>query len=178
MTKGRRTTPTPEDLKLWQEVTRSVAPLAERPSGESAPRSRDEKPAQPAGSVKRATRTTAAPALSPIDRRTVSRLRRGTASIDVRIDLHGMTQAAAHGRLKRFLREAQTDGVQLALVITGKGRRRGDDDALGDERGVLRRMVPLWLAAAELRPYVVGFGEAGPAHGGVGALYVRIRRKR
>jgi DNA-nicking Smr family endonuclease len=36
----------------------------------------------------------------------------------------------------------------------------------------------MWLASAEMRPFVVGFGEAGPAHGGAGALYVRIRRGR
>ena len=59
--------------------------------------------------------------------------------------------------------------------ITGKGRPASED---GEERGVLRRAVPTWLAAAETRPYVVGFGEAAPPHGGSGALYVRIRRAR
>ena len=100
----------------------------------------------------------------------------GTLAIDARIDLHGMTQQAAHGRLVRFLKEAQADGVRLALVITGKGRP--GDGGFGGERGVLRRSVPLWLSGAEMRPYVVGFGEAAPPHGGTGALYVRIRRAR
>jgi DNA-nicking Smr family endonuclease len=43
---------------------------------------------------------------------------------------------------------------------------------------VLRRAVPLWLALPELRPLVIGFEEAASAHGGAGALYVRIRRSR
>jgi DNA-nicking Smr family endonuclease len=34
----------------------------------------------------------------------------------------------------------------------------------------------MWLAAPRLRPIVVGFDEAGPTHGGGGALYVRLRR--
>jgi len=43
---------------------------------------------------------------------------------------------------------------------------------------VLRRQVPLWLRSAELREIVIGFDWAHAAHGGEGALYVRIRRRR
>ena len=43
---------------------------------------------------------------------------------------------------------------------------------------MLRRQVPLWLRLPEFRPYVVGFEDAHAAHGGQGALYVRIRRAR
>jgi DNA-nicking Smr family endonuclease len=61
-------------------------------------------------------------------------------------------------------------------VVTGKG---GPAPALfGEERGVLRRMVPHWLRLSELRPLVLGFEEAEQRHGGAGALYVRLRRLR
>jgi DNA-nicking Smr family endonuclease len=43
---------------------------------------------------------------------------------------------------------------------------------------VLRRQVPEWLRLPEFRGYVVGFEDAHTRHGGAGALYVRIRRKR
>jgi DNA-nicking Smr family endonuclease len=46
------------------------------------------------------------------------------------------------------------------------------------ERGVLRRRVPQWLAEPGLRGIVIGFEEAHRSHGGGGALYVRIRKKR
>ncbi len=105
-----------------------------------------------------------------MDRRTRSRLTRGVVAIDMRIDLHGLTQIAAEGRLKRFLHDAQGAGAKVVLVITGKGA------ADGGERGVLRRMTPHWLSSADMRAVVVGFEEASPAHGGTGALYVRIRR--
>jgi DNA-nicking Smr family endonuclease len=58
------------------------------------------------------------------------------------------------------------------LVITGKGGR--SDGA----RGVLRRQVPQWLGLPEFRAYVVGFEDAHVAHGGEGALYVRIRKNK
>jgi DNA-nicking Smr family endonuclease len=58
----------------------------------------------------------------------------------------------------------------LVLVITGKGR--------GGEVGVLRRQVPQWLSLPEFRSFVIGFEDAHIAHGGEGAIYVRVRRSR
>ena len=57
--------------------------------------------------------------------------------------------------------------ARLVLVITGKGR--------GGEPGVLRRQVPQWLGLPEFRTLVIGFEDAHVAHGGEGALYVRLR---
>jgi DNA-nicking Smr family endonuclease len=181
VSRGRRP-PTPDELRLWAEVAKTVAPLGDRspPDAPASPEPAPERAATPAAlaAPRASRRTTAAPALADLDRRTVSRLSRGTVAIDARIDLHGMTQQAAHGRLVRFLREAQAGGARLVLVITGKGRPGAEADYGRDERGVLRRAVPDWLSAAEMRPFVVGFGEAAVAHGGAGALYVRIRRAR
>src|SRR5262249_28765825 len=117
-------------------------------------------------------RTFRAPALSPILRKERQRLARGNAAIDARIDLHGMTQAEAHGALRRLLRRSQADGAKFVLVITGKGA----PDASRGERGVLRRQVPMWLALPEFRRYVLGFDVADTGHGGEGALYVRLRK--
>jgi DNA-nicking Smr family endonuclease len=46
------------------------------------------------------------------------------------------------------------------------------------ERGILRRAVPRWLNEPDLRPLILGFAQAQPAHGGAGAFYVLLRRKR
>jgi DNA-nicking Smr family endonuclease len=100
------------------------------------------------------------------------RVARGAQSIDGRIDLHGMTQAEAHDALLGFMRSRQTRGCKLVLVITGKGA--SGDAASG--RGVLKRMVPLWLEMPELRSIVVGYESASVRHGGEGALYVRLRK--
>ena len=61
----------------------------------------------------------------------------------------------------------------LVLVITGKGARAAEG-----ERGVLKRQVPHWLGLPEFRALVIGFEDAHIAHGGEGALYVRVRRAR
>ncbi len=117
------------------------------------------------------------PSLAPLGRRLRARVARGKEAIDARIDLHGLTQAQAHSALLHFLRGASARDKRLVLVITGKGSKnlgaRGDG-----ERGVLKRQVPQWLGLPEFRSFVIGFEDAHVAHGGEGALYVRIRRTR
>jgi DNA-nicking Smr family endonuclease len=117
------------------------------------------------------------PPLAPLEKRLRQRLARGSEAIDRRIDLHGLTQSDAHRALSRFLHSAQAGGAKTVLVVTGKGARSADGDLLA-ERGVLRRLVPQWLAQPENREIVLAFETAHAAHGGTGALYVRLRRAR
>jgi len=176
---GKRRLLSYDERVLWTMVTKSIDPLhAALPEAETEePPSRGPvKPARmkpvgaeppvPAAAVKRP------PPLTPLGRRARQRVARGREAIDARFDLHGLTQAEAHAALTRFLRSASGRGARLVLIITGKGRS-GDS-----ERGVLRRQVPHWLALPDLRDLVIGFEEAHVAHGGEGALYVRLRRQR
>jgi DNA-nicking Smr family endonuclease len=174
---------TADEHALWSHVTRSVAPLRRRrpvPKPEAAAEESEQQPPRPAPPAP-VLRTPAPrptprpPGLAPIDRRLKQKLARGREGIDRSIDLHGLTQAEAHAALVRFLRNARADGARLVLVITGKGGRSDDFTV---DRGVLRRQVPLWLRSAELRDSVIGFDWAHAAHGGEGALYVRIRKSR
>ena len=178
--KSRRRKLSEEERALWQHYAHSIAPLARRESAglqtNKAPPAEDKHSPStpiraPAPAGARAIRS--APPLEALDRRQKQRLARGAQPIDARIDLHGKTQGEAHGALLRFLRKAQRDGAKFALVITGKGSRTRLDR---DDHGVLKRQVPHWLTLPELRPYVVGFEGAHVAHGGEGALYVRIRK--
>lgn len=179
--KGKRLTQ--EDLELWQGVLRSVKPMRRRvmpaETGEVAlkePPSRKPaaRPLSPAAIPVKPAPSKGPPAIAPIEKRLKQKLARGGKTIDARLDLHGHSQAEAHDALFRFLRRTQSRGGRVALVITGKGGR--DSGGLGG--GVLRRSVPMWLALPEFRALVIGFDAAAPAHGGDGALYVRIRRVR
>ena len=114
--------------------------------------------------------------LAPIERRLKRELARGRGGIDGAIDLHGLNQAEAHQALRGFLRYSQARGAKLVIVVTGKGGPLDEPAPHGGERGVLRRLAPHWLREPDLRPIVLGFEEAGRAHGGSGALYVRLRR--
>lgn len=173
--------PTPEDRALWDTVAKSVKPLkrpVEDAAGEATPPSprTDKSTTGPMPSAV-GRRSADPPRLAPLDRRLKARIGKGTVAINARVDLHGLTQAEAHQLLRRFLADSQAADAKLVLVITGKGRP-DDAQALGEQRGVLRRLVPIWLASAELRSFVVGYEVAGRSHGGEGALYVRIRSGR
>jgi DNA-nicking Smr family endonuclease len=142
--------------------------VATPPSGlPPAPVAKREKPKPPPGVLV---------PLGGLDRKTLTRLGRGSTAIDARIDLHGMTQDAAHHRLLRFLEAARGEGARIVLVITGKGAPDGPEFG-GAGRGILRRAVPAWLASAPFRLHVSGYESAGRRHGGEGALYVRLRRR-
>jgi DNA-nicking Smr family endonuclease len=168
-----------EEIELWREVAKSVAPrkgaLLPSPRRRAvATKVQIASPPSPAAQVKP---TRLAPALAPLEKRLKRRLSRGGAQPDDVIDLHGMTEAEAHRALRGFLVHAQGRGDRLALVITGKGEYRGEASPLWSQQpGVLRRLTPHWLRASDLRPIVIGFEEAGRGHGGAGALYVRLRK--
>lgn len=171
-----------EEKRLWAAIKRTAEPLAPQPVPEEPIEAEPVKrppAAVPQKPVVPETRTPKRmpPAAGPLDRRTVSRLSRGQSSVDSRIDLHGLTQAAAHDRLLRFVEDAQARGDRIVLVITGKGN--GGASASGTPvRGVLRQAVPHWIGSAAFKPFVAGISEAGRRHGGAGAIYIRIRRRR
>jgi DNA-nicking Smr family endonuclease len=183
MTSGdgkRRRLLSQEERVLWTAVTKSIAPLREA----AAPGIDDAADkGMPARALKRAVKAVATapslpekkspPPLVPLGRRMKQRVARGKDEIDGRLDLHGLTQSEAHAALFRFLRTASSRGARLVLVITGKGARAAEG-----ERGVLKRQVPHWLGLPEFRALVIGFEDAHIAHGGEGALYVRVRRAR
>ena len=182
---GRRRVLSKDERVLWTTVTRSIEPLRASPVLAPEPEPAAVAAAVPArpAAAKRAKAPAPAPAmpasppLAPLGRRMRRSVARGKEAIDARLDLHGLTQSEAHAALLRFLRNASARDKRLVLVITGKGSK--NFGARGDgERGLLKRQVPQWLTLPEFRSLVIGFEDAHVTHGGEGALYVRIRRKR
>jgi DNA-nicking Smr family endonuclease len=187
---SRRRRLSDEEEALWSGVARSIKPLRQtkaraKPPDHPSPAIKstsipDPHPARRATPV--AERPEKPPPLAPPDRRFKQRVANGRTPIDGRLDLHGFTQKDAHAALLRFLQGAQAAGAKVVLVVTGKGTLRRPP-ARGNysetsEPGVLRRRVPMWLSLPEFRPFVVSVEDAHIAHGGQGALYVRLRRIR
>src|SRR5579871_515649 len=110
----------------------------------------------------------------PIPARPVApaeRLKRGRRAVEAQLDLHGLTQPEAHRRLTEFVESCYRDGRRCLLIVTGRG--------LGpDGPGVLKASVPRWLTETSLRQRVLAVATAQPRHGGAGALYVLLRRRR
>jgi len=187
MTEDRKRRPSrrlsADEHALWKTVTRAIKPLATGRPVEGIPDQAgragnpQQTPSHGKSTAPFASRKSAQQPLAPLERRLRQRLAKGNERIDRRLDLHGLTQREAHDALAHFLRSAQSEGARIVLVVTGKGARGAERDPFS-ERGVLRRLVPQWLKGSEFRNLVVGFEAAHVGHGGTGALYVQLRRRR
>lgn len=185
-----------EDRAAWEQTAGTVEPLPRRhrpwkrapidtdaPPSADALKPRDRTPSKAPRPAAAPARRDEPPPFAEIGRRETRKLGAGRITIDARVDLHGMTQAQAHGALRRFLFAAYEERARWVLVITGKGARKGSGDDAGfdyapRETGVLRRNVPLWLREPDLHAIVVGFRAATQGHGGDGALYIQVRQRR
>jgi DNA-nicking Smr family endonuclease len=101
------------------------------------------------------------------------RLSRGLVQPDASLDLHGHNLATAHALLDNRLERAIASGARLLLLITGKPRAAG-----AEKRGAIRAAVGDWLAASRHAADIAAVRNAHPRHGGAGALYLILRRKR
>ena len=173
-----------EDRALWARVNRDTEPLRRAqpraPTGESRPEPPVAKPARPTKRAPPPRAPSPPPKPKPppslahgdiagLDKRSAERMRRGKLPIEGRLDLHGHTQDQARRELAAFLARAQAAGKRCVIVITGRG-----DITQGG--GVLRAQVPSWLNEPENRARVLAFDYAQPRHGGLGALYVLLRK--
>ena len=99
-------------------------------------------------------------------------LRRGEYEPMRKIDLHGLTVPEALRKLKSWIFEARADGVRCGLIITGRGHH--SDGGIG----VLQQEVPQALQESPLSTHLLAFATAIPRHGGPGALYVLLRKRK
>jgi len=105
-------------------------------------------------------------------------MKRGKLVPEARLDLHGLTLERAHPALVSFILRSQAQGLRLVLVITGKGKERDEGGPMPVRRGVLRHQVPQWLSMPPTHQAVLQVAQAHIGHGGGGAYYVYLRRRR
>ncbi len=174
----------PEEGALWARVIASVRPIERRAAraiqpprpkavpGPVAVRAPSPVRAQPPAppSVK------ATPPADTLDGGWDRRLARGTVAPDLSVDLHGHTLASAYAVLDSGLERAIRGGARVMLLVTGKPPRVRAEG--GPVRGAIRAAVGDWLAASRHADAIAAVRGAHPRHGGAGALYIILRRKR
>jgi DNA-nicking Smr family endonuclease len=165
----------PEEKLLWTRVVESVRPYHAPPEGHAP----DPAPESDAPAPRAAPRPAAAPARpktigSTLDGSWDRRLGRGLVQPDAVLDLHGHNLATAWDLLDSRLESAIASGARVLLLITGKPPDR--ERPAG--RGRIRAAVGDWLAASRHAAGIAAVRGAHPRHGGAGALYIVLRRKR
>lgn len=168
-----------EERALWAKVIETV-----RPIGAPAPQS-EELPSEP----ERKKPTAERPPLRPtpdqpkplrarpgetLDGTWDRRLSRGLVQPEMSVDLHGHNLATAYDLLDRRLEQAIAAEIRVLLLITGKAPK-GEPPI---ERGRIRAAVGDWLAASRHAVAIAAVRTAHPRHGGAGALYIVLRRRR
>ena len=177
-----------KDVDLFRAAMAGVKPLKGRkkPAGKRTrviPRPKAEGPLKPQerslaalGKTRGGEAAKTAPATTPLsfDRDVDRALSKGKRAIEAKLDLHGMTLAAAERAVTAFLAEASAQNRRVVLIVTGKGLRLEGGRVFG---GRIRAEFSGWLERPENRARVAGVRPAHPRHGGNGAFYVLLRRR-
>ncbi len=173
---------TKEDKKIWRLITKKIMPLdaaraivpddlqdfSDMMDETEAPKvhvkSQNQVPVRPIQTSIKKTKTEA----QDVDTRTLMRLKKGQLNIDYTLDLHGHNLSDARVVLLSTLKNLHGTGGRCLLLIHGKGSITGV--------AKIKKTFPQWLD--EVPSIVLSHAIAKPQHGGLGASYILLRRKR
>ncbi len=103
-----------------------------------------------------------------LQHRLLRQFKHGDLRPEAQLDLHGCTLAEAAALLAHFLNHVQSNHQRCVCVIHGKGHRSSEG------RPVLKAQINQWLRDV---PFVLAFSSAQAKDGGMGAVYVLLRRR-
>ena len=163
--------------KAWESYTREVNPIRKkRLKLRASQNMADKAAARSAASTEpveltkiSVSRSLDRDVFKSLERNREKSLRLGDIVIDAKLDLHGMTRVEAFETLVNFMHKKTKAGKRTYLIITGKGR--------GGE-GVLRRNLESWISQLPEAKSVLALRPGAPKHGGEGAFYVVMRKRR
>ena len=155
---------------IHARTSKPVIAAAPAAASEPAPPKLRAPPAKPAPVARPAKSTPGITLDGTWDRR----LSRGLVQPDATIDLHGHNLATAYSYLDHRLEQTIASGARVLLLITGKPPR----DEPPHARGAIRGAVGDWLAASRHAGNIAAVRGAHPRHGGQGALYIVLRKRR
>jgi DNA-nicking Smr family endonuclease len=102
------------------------------------------------------------------------RLSHGAVVPDLIVDLHGHNLDTAWRLLDRRLEQAIAAEARVLLLVTGNPP--GPERPV--KRGAIRAAIGDWLAVSRHAGAIAAVRTAHPRHGGAGALYIVLRRRR
>ena len=105
-----------------------------------------------------------------VDRRLLTKLRRGEFAVQGHLDLHGMRRDDARKAVAEFIDRGIKLGHRCVRIVHGRGLNSKD------KIPVLKILLTSWLERGRVGRVVLAFCTARPNDGGAGAVYVLLRR--
>lgn len=100
----------------------------------------------------------------------LKKLREGEFSVQAELDLHGLSQREARDEIRQFIEECSRNNLTCVRIIHGKGKNSRNYIP------VLKRQIPRWLSQKRTSRYLIAYTSARPVDGGMGAIYVLLRK--
>ncbi len=175
-----------EEAAAWAKLAASVTPMkgrvrpALKERSVAKPAAPKVKPAKPALSAAPPDRPSPAQPVrkeAGLDGHWDRRLKAGAIQPDFTLDLHGHSLDTAYDRLMSGLDQAMAMEARVVLLIAGRSRPVDPADR-GHRRGAIRAKVLDWLAASRHENAISAVRRAHIRHGGEGALYLILKRRR
>lgn len=100
----------------------------------------------------------------------LAKLRNGEFAVQSSLDLHGHNREEAKEAVNGFFRESMMKGYRCVLVVCGRGLHTPGG------KPVLKELLVRWLGQGQLGSSVLAFSSAKRHDGGVGAIYILLRK--
>ena len=109
-------------------------------------------------------------------------VKKGSFYIDKKIDFHGRSVLQSKELFNEIIRECYNKKQRCLLFVTGKGLFKSKLNEENEKprlyRGVIRSSFVDWARSKELSKFILSFEQASIEHGGDGAFYVYLRKKK
>ncbi len=114
----------------------------------------------------------------------IKKLKRGHIAINKKVDFHGLGLLDAEEKFSEIVKNCYNKDQRCILFVTGKGLHNKETNSNNvDTRpilfyGKIRMGLLEWVKKPELAKYILSIEKAKIEHGGDGAFYVFLRRKK
>ena len=109
-------------------------------------------------------------------------IKKGSFNIDKKIDFHGKTLLESEEIFSSVILECYNSGHRCLLFVTGKGLFKTKNPNNNDHpklyHSVIRSAFINWAKSKKFSKYILSFEQASVEHGGDGAFYVYLRKKK
>ena len=110
------------------------------------------------------------------------RIKNKSFHIDKKIDFHGKTLLESEEVFASTILKCYNNNLRLLLFVTGKGLFKSvNSENLNKPKlyhGVIRSSFIKWVKLTKFSKYILSFEQASLSHGGDGAFYVYLRKKK